>query len=87
MGQGFVLRLFSPFQRRVCLEESFPSGDQLVSRLSELGMPDMDPVRCFPERSIGLDAVWTNIDVAQEKLEGFGQQGSRMVAVGRSAAA
>jgi hypothetical protein len=86
-GQHFVLRLFREFDWESRRAERFTSSRALVERLTVLGLPKMDPVRCFPEKGEGLDATWTNVEVPQEMLDGFGRAGGPVVAGGSLVAA
>ena len=86
-GQHFVLRLFREFDWESRRSERFTSSRALVERLTSLGLPSMDPQRCFPEAGGGLDAVWTNIEVPQDTLDGFGRISGRVMDGGRRVAA
>jgi hypothetical protein len=86
-GQHFVLRLFREFDWESRRSERFTSSLTLVERLASLGLPRMDPGRCFPEKGGGLDAVWTNIEVPQAVLEDFGRTDGRVVSGGKLVAA
>jgi hypothetical protein len=77
-GQHFVLRVYPQFRWEDRRSESFTSSELLVERLAALGVPRMDPQKSFPRVGGTLDAVWTNVEVAEETLEGFGRVGSRL---------
>jgi hypothetical protein len=72
-GRHFVLRVYPQFRPEERRQESFTNSVLLVDRLVELGVPRMDPARSFPDGSGILDAAWTNVEVQQETLEGFGK--------------
>lgn len=72
-GQHFVLRVYPQFRPEMRERESFTSAERLVERLAELGVAGMNNAAMrFPEGGGVLDAVWTNVEVPQETLDGFG---------------
>jgi hypothetical protein len=72
-GQHFVLRVYPEFQPEKRRWESFTSAERLVERMSSLGVPGMNhAARSFSGGGV-LGAVWTNVEVPQETLEGFGK--------------
>jgi hypothetical protein len=86
-GQYFVLRVFGEPDWENARLERFINSRALVERLVALGLPRMDPLRCFPEKGGGLDAVWTDVEVPQEMLDGFGRGGGYVLDGGRQVAA
>jgi hypothetical protein len=84
-GQHFVLRVYPQFRWEERRSENFTRSELLVERLAELGVPRMDPGRSFPEAGGTLDAVWTNVEVPESTLDGFGR--SRAMGGARSVAA
>jgi hypothetical protein len=75
-GQHYVLRVYPQFQWEERRSESFVSSEALVERLALLGVPRMDPKKSFPRVGGTLDAVWTNVEIPDETLEGFGKSGT-----------
>ena len=71
-GQHFVLRVYPEFRSEERRSENFTSTEMLVDRLASLGVEGLDPARSFPGGG-SLDAMWTNIEVPQVTLEGFGK--------------
>ena len=76
-GQHYVLRVYPQFRWEERRSESFVSSEALVERLAVLGVPRMDPQKCFPRVGGTLDAVWTSVEIPAETLEGFGGSGCR----------
>lgn len=75
-GRHFVVRVYPQFKSEERRQESFTDSERLVDRLVELGVPRMNPVRSFPDAGGVLDAVWTNVDVPPQTLDGFGRGAS-----------
>ena len=78
-GKHFALRLLplcssngysSENVRKV---ETFTSEGTLSQRLIGMGLPQVYMDRSFSNLREGLDAMWTDIEMAQETFDGFGK--------------
>ena len=78
-GMHFALRLLPLYSaerssseglRKV---ETFTSEGELSQRLIGMGLPRVYMGRSFSNLREGLDAMWTDIEMAQEVFDGFGR--------------
>jgi hypothetical protein len=81
-GTHFVLRLLPLYSSKsssgsVRKVETFNSEGRLSLRLIGMGLPTVYLDRSFSNLREGLDAMWTDIEVAQEMFDGFGRVSDR----------
>ena len=77
-GMHFALRLLPLYSADKSSRESlrkvetFTSEGALSQRLIRMGLPRVYLGRSFTNLREGLDAMWTDIEMAQETFDGFG---------------
>jgi hypothetical protein len=82
-GTHFVLRLLplysssKPSSGALRKVETFNSEGRLSLRLIGMGLPTVYLDRSFSNLREGLDAMWTDIEIAQGTFDGFGRISDR----------
>jgi hypothetical protein len=80
VGLHFVLRLFPLYasdSEEQRLVETFTNEESLSRRLTDLGLPKTYVGATFSNLNGDSDAMWTNVEIAQEIFEHFGKPGNR----------
>jgi len=80
-GKHFVIRLFPTFSREGRRKaETFTSEGRLALRLIEMGVPEIYMGRGLANLRAGADAIWTDIEIAEDSYDAFGRSGRTMAA-------
>lgn len=79
-GTHFVLRLVPAEAESGRRAETFTSLGLLSRKLIEMGLPEIYMGRAFANLRAGLDAAWTDVEIAQETFDRFGRSDRQAVA-------